>query len=210
MATDEDSSADQDWRLEAELDASVPSGRLHGLVGRFRGPDVVKDVEASVPHDVVVTHDGKLLFAYASEEATLKTARAAIEDALRNDGVGATVRISRWDDERDAWLQTDPPLSATEQSAADAAEKEGETIETRTMVATSGKLIRAEFEQSMLAWANKLGLECSIIEHPHLLSTQVGFTVTGEKHRIDEFARGLRAEGWAYVRADANTMLTPL
>jgi len=56
--------------------------------------------------------------------------------------------------------------------------------------------------------AAELGLECKIIEHPHLLSTQVAFTVTGPKRKIDEFAKGLTAEGWSFVRGEAR--LTPI
>ena len=205
-----ESSTDQDWRLEAELDVADARGALHGLIGRLRGPDIVKEVEATVSHEVVITHDGKLLFAYAADEATLGAARSAIEGVLQRDGIKATVRISHWDDESDRWQQTDPPPTASEGRAQEAADRDADAIETRTMVATSGKLVRAEFEQSMLAWADKLGLECKIIEHPHLLTTQVGFTVTGPKRKVDEFSRGLNAEGWAAVRAETGVMLSPL
>jgi hypothetical protein len=205
-----ESSTDQDWRLEAELDVADARGALHGLIGRLRSPDIVKEVEATVSHEVVITHDGKLLFAYAADEATLGAARSAIEGVLQRDGIKATVRISHWDDESDRWQQTDPPPTASEGRAQEAADRDADTIETRTMVATSGKLVQAEFEQSMLAWADKLGLECKIIEHPHLLTTQVGFTVTGPKRKVDEFSRGLNAEGWAAVRAETGVMLSPL
>jgi hypothetical protein len=205
-----ESSTDQDWRLEAELDVADARGALHGLIGRLRGPDIVKEVEATVPHEVVITHDGKQLFAYAADEATLRAARSAIEGVLQRDGITATMRMSHWDDESDCWQQTDPPPTASERRAQDAADRDADAIETRTMVATSGKLVQAEFEQSMLAWADKLGLECKIIEHPHLLTTQVGFTVTGPKRKVDEFSRGLNAEGWAAVRAETGVMLSPL
>ena len=163
-----------------------------------------------MPHDVVITHDGKLLFAYAAEEATLAAARTAIEGTLQHDGINASVRVSRWDDERDEWHQTDPPASPEEQQVEDAAKRDADAIETRTMVASSGKLIRAEFEQSMSDWAGKLGLECKIVEHPHLLTTQVAFTVTGPKRRIDEFASGLKAEEWTTMRTETVTTLSPL
>jgi hypothetical protein len=205
-----ESSPEQDWRLQAELDVGDARSALHGLISRLRGPDVVKDVQATVPHDVVITHDGKLLFAYAADEATLRAARSAIEGVLERDGIAATVRISRWDDEFDRWQQIDPPASAEEQRTRDAADRDADAIETRTIVASSGKLVRAEFEQSMLDWAAKLGLECGIIEHPHLLTTQVGFTVTGPKRKIDEFSQGLAAEGRAAVRAETGVMLSPL
>ncbi len=205
-----DDSTDQDWRLQAELDHDDARRALHDLLGRFRGPAIVKEIEASVPHDVVITHDDSSLFAYASDEGTLKAARSAIASALEHDRIRASIRISHWDDESDCWRQTDPPLSAQEQESEKAAERDAEAIETRTLVATSGKLVRAEFEQTMLDAAGKLGLECSIIEHPHLLSSQVAFTVTGPKGKIDEFSRGLQAEGWAFVRTETGVMLSPL
>lgn len=196
--------------MQAELHGVEARGALADLVGRMRGPDVVKEIEATVPRDVVITHDGKLLFAYAADEATLAAARSAIEEVLRRDGIEASVRLSHWDDDREQWRQTDPPLSAEEQQADDAAERDAEAIETRTLVASSGKMIRAEFEQTMREWADRLGLQCAIVEHPHLLTTQVAFTVTGPKGKLDEFSRGLREEEWATIRAERSVMLSPL
>jgi hypothetical protein len=211
MTTDpEESTGDQDWRMQAELHGVEARGALADLVGRMRGPDVVKEIEATVPHDVVVTHDGKLLFAYAADEGTLAAARSAIEEVLRRDGIEASVRMSHWDDDREQWRQTDPPLSAEEQQADDAAERDAEAIETRTLVASSGKMIRAEFEQTMREWADRLSLQCAIVEHPHLLTTQVAFTVTGPKGKIDEFSRGLRAEELQTIRAERTVMASPL
>lgn len=206
----DDGSAEKDWRLQAELETGDTGGALHGLLGRLRGPDVVKDVETSVPHEVVVTHDGRLLFVYAASEATLLAARTAIDGVLLRDGIQASVRLSHWDDEFDRWRQTDPPATAAEQRAEEAVERADEATETRTLVVSSGNLIRAEFEQSMGDWADRLGLECKIIEHPHVMTTQLAFTVTGPKRRIDEFARGLDAEGWATVRTETSVMLSPL
>ncbi len=201
---------EQDWRMQAELDVAEAHGVLHGLIGRFRGPDVVDQVQVAVGHDVVVTHDGKLLFAYAADEAALAAARSAIEDVLARDGITASVRVSRWDDERDQWRQTDPPPSGEEEQRADVAERAADAIETRTLVVSSGKMIRAEVEQSMRDWADRLGLECAIMEHPHLLTTQLAFTLTGPKRKIDEFSRGLSAEEWATIRAETVVMASPL
>jgi hypothetical protein len=201
---------EQDWRMQAELHVEETRGALHDLLGRVRGPDVVREIESSVPDDVVITHDGKLLFAYAADAAALAAARGAIEDVLRGDGVDATVRVSHWDDERDRWHQVDPPLSAAEQQLEDAAERDDEALETRTLVASSGKMIRAEFEQTMREWAGRLELQCAIVEHPHLLTTQVAFTVTGPKRKIDEFARGLREEEWQTIRAERWVIASPL
>jgi hypothetical protein len=207
-----DSLESEDWRLQAELAELDTGGVLHGIVGRLRGSDtsLLKEIEASVPHDVVITHDGRQLFAYAADETTLKAARAAIEAVIAKEGVAASVRVSRWDAEFDEWQQTDPPASAEERAASEAARRDGETIETRTLVASSGKLVRAEFEQTMRVSADRLGLECEIIEHPHLLSTQVAFNVTGPRRKLDQFAAGLTAEEWATIRTETGVMTSPL
>jgi hypothetical protein len=195
-------SSDQDWRLQAELDVADTHHALGHLIGRLRGPDPVKDIEGAVASDVVITHDGTLVFAYAASEIAITAARRAIESALARDAIAASIRVSRWDDANEQWQQTDPPLDQAEHDAAEAAERAGDVIETRTMVATAGKLVRAEYEETMLSWAGRLGLECKVIEHPHLLTTQIGFTLTGPRKEIEEFSRGLVAEGWTMVRTE--------
>ncbi len=62
----------------------------------------------------------------------------------------------------------------------------------------------------MLNSAGELGVECMIVEHPHLLTTQIGFTVTGPKRKVEEFARGLAAQERATFLADTVVMLSPL
>ena len=207
-------SDEQDWRLQAQLADDVGAGgTLDRLLRHLRGgggPDLVHDLEAVVPHDVVLTHDGKLLFAYTADEATLTTTRRAIEGVLAREGLGASIFVSHWDDKLDAWRQTDPPPTAAERQSEEARERDAETVETRTMVASSGKMIRAEFERSMREWADKLGVECTVIEHPHLLTTQVGFTVTGPRRKLDELSEGLRAEEAQTIRAERWIMLSPL
>ena len=201
---------DEDWRLQAELDVEDSRRSLHDLVGRFRGEPIAEEIAADVPHDVVITHDGKLLFAYASDERTLASARRAIENVLTHDRIHATMRMSHWDDELDSWLQTDPPPTPSQERALAAAEHDAEAIETRTVVASSGKLIRGEFEQTMRNWADQLGVQCAIIEHPHLLTTQVGFTVTGPRRKVEEFSQGLVAEERATIRTEYGVMMSPL
>jgi hypothetical protein len=212
-------SEDQDWRLEGELDrtegnsalaeGSMLLDRLVGLA-RTHTDELTAEIEAAVSHDVVISHDGRLLFAYATSREALEAARGGIEGVLAHDGIEASFRVSHWDDEIDDWRQIDPPASGEELRREQAEDRDAEAVETRTLVAGAGKLIRDTFEQAMLRYADELGLECEIAErHPHLMRTQVAFSVTGPKRKIDEFARGLRAEGWATVRAEGN-VLNPL
>jgi hypothetical protein len=195
---------EQDYRLEAELEGDSHGGLLDGLLELVRGRDgrAAHEVSDVLGADVLVTHDGRRLFAYARSDALLRDARQKIEQALARDGIAASVRVSHWDDEIDEWVQLDPPLGGEEARAEHAAAQDAERIETRTIACTSGKLVRESIERAMLARAQELGLECRVVEHPHLLTTQVLFTLTGAHGRIEEFRRGLQAEAWATIRAD--------
>jgi hypothetical protein len=201
---------DQDWRLKVELHTDERGGLLDRLIGDARSPSMATEVRDAVASDIVITHDGSHLFAYSASRAGLETGRKAIEAVIRNEETEATVVVSHWDERLDEWLQIDPPLTGDAKQAEQMAQRAAETVESRTMVAGTGNLIRAEFEQTMLEWANKLGLRFATHEHRHLLTTQVAFTVTGPKRKIDEFAEGLRSEEIATVRIDRAGMFSPL
>jgi hypothetical protein len=212
MASEATVDTEQDWRLKAELHTVDLQRSLHKIVARLRGSDdLIEEIKTVAPHEVVITHDGKLLFAYAATEQALTAARDAIESVLSSEGIEASVYLSHWDDHYDRWLQTDPPLSDEETRGEQAEESAEDAVEKRTLVAHSGRMVRAEFEQTMRECADRLGLECRLIEqHPHLLTLQVGFAVTGPKRKVDEFAQALEAEGWAYVRTETGVMASPL
>jgi hypothetical protein len=110
----------------------------------------------------------------------------------------------------DEWEQVDPTLAGDARSEREAARRSEETVQTRTLVALAGREVRGEFEETMTAWAQRLGIECRIEEHTNLLSTQVAFTVSGPARKLDEFAEGLRAEGTATMRVERGMMLSPL
>lgn len=202
--------AQQDWRLEARLAGERQQGALDRLIGRARGGDeLAEQLDAAVSDDVVVSHDGDRVFAYAGDEAGVRAARGAIDAALRGDELTATFAISRWDHELDDWRQVDPPPDAAVEGAYERVREQADRVVTRTMVVSAGKLARDILEQTMRAAAAELGLECEVVEHPHLLSVQVAFTVTGAQRKVDEFRAALAAEGAATVRADS-IVLNPL
>ena len=201
---------DQDWRLRARLHEQRDRAGLEGIVHRIHGGAAAHDAQAAVGHDVAITHDGADLWAYAATRDALDRARSAIEKVLGEDGLGADIVTSRWDEDMDDWLQVEPPLQGRQAAREQAAERDARTPESRTMVISAGKMIRAEVEQTMREWADKLGLECEVIEHRHLLTVQVAFTVTGPRRKIEEFAQGLRAEELATMRTEREVMLSPI
>ena len=207
--------SEKNWKLRAELEAVDSRGTLEDMVGFLRSPAAAKEakaLEADVPKDVVITHDGERLYAYAADEATILATRRAIENATAREGLAVrAIGISHWDAELDDWRQIDPPAATPEQrQAAATAERDATLEESRTLVASAGRLVRAEFEQSLVEWASELGVQCKVFEHPHLIKTQVGFTVTGPKRKLDEFAQGLEAEERAILRTERAVMLSPL
>jgi hypothetical protein len=198
---------ERDWRLQAVFDEPLPdhAHALRLLHRRVRDPGVLGQLETSMPHDAVVTHDGAKLFVYAADRATIEQARAAVQAVLAQDGLDARLALAHYSEELDAWVDPDDH-GAEMQARVQAADR----TETRTLVAGVGREIRSEVEQTMLTWADELGLRCELIEHPHLLREQVAFNVTGPTRKVDEFARGLIAEGWATIRTEEAVMASPL
>jgi hypothetical protein len=185
-------------------------GGVEGLRERVRSSRVAHDAGAAAPHDVVITHDGERLFAYAASRASLDAARGAIEAAMGDDGIAGSVQVSEWDEQLDEWKQIDPPPPPEQARAEQIAARDAEAVETRTLVVSTGKEIRAEFERSMNAFAEELGVQCKLLEYPHLLTTQVAFTVTGTRRKVQEFAQGLKAEERATIRTERLIMASPL
>lgn len=202
-------SDDGDWRLQFDLPAAAEPSRLDRLI--HRGDRVAAaDVTAGLPEDVVVTHDGARLFAYAADRETLAKVRDTLGARLASDGLAASVTLSRWDEPADAWRQVDPPLAAGQARQLDALERAADEPDSRTLVAHVGELIRPQFEQTMLDTAAQLGIECEIVEHHHLLRSQVAFRISGQRYKLDEFARVLQRDAATTVRCENTLLLSPL
>jgi hypothetical protein len=193
---------EQDWRLVAQLEEP---GDHHGLLDRVRDKygKAAHEARAGVGEGVAITHDGHRVFAYAGSEAALASAREGIAAACGHHGLTATYLVSHWDDELDRWRQVDPPETAEQAERTRARDLEGETVETQTVVCSAGSTVRASLEQGMTEYADRMGLEYEVVEHPHLLQTQVAFKLTGQRRRIAEFRSALEHDSWTSIRADS-------
>jgi len=196
---------DQDWRLEANLErASEHDGLLERLLGsvhnEFSG--AAADARAAVGGDVAITHDGHRLFGYATERQALTAARRAIESACGHHGLAASFALSHWDAELDRWRRFDPPETEAEAQAAQAEEVDAERVETQTVVCNVGATLRVSLEQAMGEWAERMGIEYELVEHPHLLTTQIAVKITGPHRGIEEFRAALKTDAWSSIRAD--------
>lgn len=197
-----------DWRLRGQVEGQDGLERARSLIHLHREGKLLEDVDGAVSGRVVVTHDGAELFAYAPDRQAIEAAGHAIEAALAGDGAKATLTLSHWDPGADEWV--DPDASPQPEPARTGGDGGTAAGQTRTLVAYVGRGIRSEFEQSLEIYAGELGIQCTISEHPHLLGSQVFFTIAGPAHKLDEFAAGLAAEERQTIRTEEIVMASPL
>jgi hypothetical protein len=199
--------AQQDWRLRVDL---ADAAGLHDRLRDARHFE--RELEPLIGPDVVLSYDEDTLFAYADSREAIDEARRSIEHQLASDQQSATVVVSHWDDDLGAfgdWHQVDPPESGAERAHEAAERKEHERdgrLETRTVAVTSGKWVRNWFETTVADEARDAGVELSIVEHPHLLTTQIAFTLTGPTTDVDAVVADLRERAVKVTRLELNPL----
>jgi hypothetical protein len=200
--------AQQDWRLRVDLaDAAGVHERLRDA-HHFE-----RELEPLISSEVVLSYDDNTLFAYANSRAAIDEARRSIEHQLASDQLSGTLVVSHWDDGLGAfgdWHQVDPPESGEGRVHEAAERKEHERdgrVETRTVAITSGKWVRNWFETTVADEARDAGVELSIVEHPHLLTTQIAFTLTGSATDVDAVVADLRERAGQVTRLELNPLL---
>jgi hypothetical protein len=193
-------SDDQDWRLRVEL---ADAGGFHD---RLRGAHhFERELEPLVAADVVLSYNEDTLFAYANTEAAIGEVRRAVEHQLASEGVSGAISVSHWDDgigEVGDWHQVDPPETASEE-AAEAQEPRADAVVTRNYVVKSGRVVNEYFEQTALEDAREAGVELSFAEHPHLLTTQISFTLTGPAVQVDTVIDNMKTRAMALTRLES-------
>ena len=189
----------QDWRLEVAVEGA------HKLHSQLQHDDTLGP-------GVVLSYDDDTLFAYAPTRAAIDTARHAIEAHL--DGTTASFVLSHWDDDLGDggdWWRIDSPHPPEEIASMRAEHEAGalregaeeaveERVETRTVVITSGRVVRGWFESTVADEAREQGVELAIVEHPHLLTTQIAFTLTGPSGKVSSIITDLRARAFETTR----------
>jgi hypothetical protein len=201
----------QDWRLRADIDDA------RGLLGALReARHFERELEPLIGPDVVLSADDDTLFAYANTRASLEAARQALQHELAQERRSAVIEVSHWEEGSGEWRQIDPPPSADDfeqerrHDAESAAALEREArVETRTVAVTSGKMVRGWFESTVADEARALGVELSIVERPHLLSTQIVFTLTGPTGKVEQVVADMNSRAGAATRLET-AYLTPL
>ena len=65
---------------------------------------------------------------------------------------------------------------------------------------------RRLYEQDVLNYAHGRGLKCEVIQHRHLLTTQLAFHVSGPAALLDEFETYVKREARRTIRVDLGTI----
>ncbi|HEX5782395.1 MAG TPA: hypothetical protein VFX80_10755 [Solirubrobacteraceae bacterium] len=95
---------DQEWRVEVDLD-----DEQHGysLGERLRAHDLDDDARKRIGGGAIVTRDGPRLYVYTTSQAAAGEAERVLRELVEADRLTADIRITVWDEERDAWLDAE-------------------------------------------------------------------------------------------------------
>ena len=95
---------DEEWRVEVNLD-----DERHGytLGERLRAHDLDDEARERLGAGAIVTRDGPRLYVYTTSEAAAREAERVLRELVDADRLTADISVTRWDEERDAWLDAE-------------------------------------------------------------------------------------------------------
>jgi hypothetical protein len=95
---------DREWRVEVDLD-----DEQHGysLGERLRAHDLDDEARERLGGGAIVTRDGPELFVYTTSAAAAREAERVLRELVEADRLTADLRVTVWDEERDAWLDAE-------------------------------------------------------------------------------------------------------
>jgi hypothetical protein len=102
--------ADEDWRVEIDLDDEQQG---YSLAERLRAGDLDDQARERLGERVVVSRDGSRLFLYAADEAGSREAERVIRELLAKDDLSAEISSTRWHPVEEAWKDASQPLPST-------------------------------------------------------------------------------------------------
>ena len=94
----------EEWRVEVELD-----DERHGfpLSERLRAHDLDDEARERLGGRVIVTRDGSRLYLYTTSAGAAREAERVVRELVASDKLTAETEVTRWDEQRDAWVATD-------------------------------------------------------------------------------------------------------
>ena len=102
--------ADEDWRIEVELDDEEQG---YSLSERLRAGDLDDEARERLGERVVVSRDGSKLFLYSATEAQSREAEQVIRDLVATHDLSANISTTRWHPVEQTWQDAAIPLPRT-------------------------------------------------------------------------------------------------
>ena len=104
-----------EWRVEVDLD-----DEQHGfkLGERLKSLDLDDEARRLLGDRVVVTRDGAKMFLYAQTEAQAREAERVARELVASEGLSASIAVTRWHPDADAWRDASHPMPETDEQRA--------------------------------------------------------------------------------------------
>ena len=171
---------DQEWRVEVDLD--------DGDHERLRAHELDDEARERLGRGAIVTRDGPRLFIYTTSQAAAREAERVVRELVDGD-----VRVTVWDEERDAWLDAERGDVVEDPRA----EQEGPEFFV---------LVESDDQAALEALAGRLEDRPVELRRGKLL---VGSYDDAEVEALAERIRGELPEARVHVRADIHNLPSP-
>jgi hypothetical protein len=112
--------ADEDWRVEVDLDDDEHG---YSLSERLRSGDLDDDARGRLGENVVVSRDGPRIFLYAASEEQARAAERVVRELVADDDLTAEVSTTRWHPVEQDWKDPSVPLPTTAEGVEEERER---------------------------------------------------------------------------------------
>jgi hypothetical protein len=115
-----------EWRVEVGLD-----DEQHGLkLGeRLRSLDLDDEARQRLGDRVIVTRDGARMFLYTGSEEEAREAERVARELVAAESLRASVALTRWHPDEDAWKDASVPMPETEEQRTEEHERHEQAAE---------------------------------------------------------------------------------
>ena len=125
--------ADEDWRVEVELDDEEHG---YSLGERLRALDLDDEARKRLGREVIVTRDGSRLFLYTATHEEAQEAARVVEELTAAERLTAQIHTTRWHPVEEEWKDASLPLPRT--PSEEALERQRREERERKEVAAGG------------------------------------------------------------------------
>jgi len=125
--------ADEDWRVEVELDDEEHG---YSLGERLRALDLDDEARKRLGREVIVTRDGSRLFLYTATHEEAQEAARVVEELTAAETLTAQIHTTRWHPVEEEWKDASLPLPRT--PSEEALERQRREERERQAVAAGG------------------------------------------------------------------------